>query len=321
MIIDFEEKDHCYSVNGEIASISITELLAKHNLAPNYAGVKKEILEERANQGKIVHQDLEYILNKKNYTPTTEQGKNFKKWVENNLDCGVAEQRLALIYKKTLIIAGTADVMGLLKDGSYLVADHKNTSKFHREYVSWQVSLLDYFARKIGKEKINGKAINWKGATNFKCFHYDTKTGEMTPYELEKVDDVEIVKLLECEYSGTTYQRPVLVVEKDVIARFEQAEMAIVEIEKAYKEAEAIAKSMREEFCKLMGEQGIKTYITPNGLIKVNYIAASESFRVDSTKLRREYPLIYEKVVKPSTKKAYVTITKIDSLDKLIEER
>lgn len=308
MIIEFEEKDHCYSVNGDIASISVTELIAKHGLAPKYRGVKKEVLEESAKKGKEVHEDLEFILNKKNYTPKTKQGENFKKWVDENLDCGVGEQKLALIYKG-MIIAGTADIMAILKDGAYLVADHKNTSKFHREYVSWQVSLLDYMARKIGKEKVNGKALNWKGASKFKCFHYDTKTGDMTVHELEKVPDEEIEKLIQAEYNGQLYERAVLVVDNNFVAKFEEMEAALVAATKQYKKIEEDAKKFREEMCQLMGEQGIKTYVTPNALIQITYTPESEQFRVDSGKLKREYPLVYEKVVKPSKKKAYITIT------------
>ena len=319
MIIDFEEKSHCYSVNGDIASISVTELLKKHKLSPNYGTVSEELLKESAERGKIVHKDLENVLNEKNYTPTTQQGINFKKWVDENLDCGVGEQMLAYNYKG-IIIAGTADIMAIAKNKIYIVADHKNTSKFHREYVSWQVSLLDYFARKLEKEKVNGKLLNWPGATRFICFHYDPKTGEMSVYELDKVPDSEIERLLECEYKGEIYQRPLLVVDKDLASQFESAEQMFLQIKTQYEQAKETVEKMREELANLMGEQGIKSYTTPNNLIKVTYIAASEGFRVDQTKLKREYPLVYEKVVKPSKKKAYVTISKIDSLEELIEE-
>ena len=55
MQVDFEEKDHVYFVNGEIASISVTELLHKHGLAPNYGTTPKERLEASAQKGKEVH--------------------------------------------------------------------------------------------------------------------------------------------------------------------------------------------------------------------------------------------------------------------------
>ena len=169
MIVDFEEKGHIYSVNGEIASISVTELLTKHGLSP-YSGANKAKMKESADVGKEIHKDLEDILNVAGYEPKTEQGKQFAEWVKENLDCGVGEQMLGF-ESNGLVIAGTADVMAIAKDKTLIIADHKNTSQFHREYVSWQVSILDYFARKLGKEKINGKLLNWKGAKRFICFH------------------------------------------------------------------------------------------------------------------------------------------------------
>ena len=195
MIVDFEEKGHIYSVNGEIASISVTELLTKHGLSP-YSGVNKAKMKESADVGKEIHKDLEDILNVAGYEPKTEQGKQFAEWVKENLDCGVGEQMLGF-ESNGLVIAGTADVMAIAKDKTLIIADHKNTSQFHREYVSWQVSILDYFARKLGKEKINGKLLNWKGAKRFICFHYDPKTGKMTAHELNKVADEEIERLIE----------------------------------------------------------------------------------------------------------------------------
>ena len=68
MVIDFNEKDHIYFINGEIATISVTELLAKHNLSPSYDGVDKELISKAAEEGKKVHADLEKIFSEKEYT-------------------------------------------------------------------------------------------------------------------------------------------------------------------------------------------------------------------------------------------------------------
>lgn len=307
MLISLDEKQHIYSVNGDIASISVTELLAKHGLAPNFKGVNKKTLKENADIGKKVHKDLENVLNVAKYTPTTPQGVNFDKWVKENLDCGVGEQLLAYEYNG-MIIAGTADVMGILKNGLYIVADHKNTAKFHREYVSWQVSLLDYFARNLGNEKINGKALNWKGASKFYCFHYDKKTGEMTPYELEKVADVEIERLIECEYKGEIYKRPALVIDSEIRDRFLQAEQKLAEIELIHKQAKNTVEELRAEMLRLFEEQGITKWESPNGLLEVTYVAPADIVGVDSKKLKEEYPIVFSKCQKITNKKAYVRV-------------
>jgi hypothetical protein len=307
MIVDFEEKGHIYSVNGEIASISVTELLTKHGLSP-YGGANKAKMKESADVGKAIHKDLEDILNVAGYEPKTEQGKQFAEWVKENLDCGVGEQMLGF-DSNGLVIAGTADVMAIAKDKTLIVADHKNTSQFHREYVSWQVSILDYFARKLGKEKINGKLLNWKGAKRFICFHYDTKTGKMTPHELNKVADEEIERLLDCELHDEIYQRPMLVVDTELQQKYLQAEENFIAFEKQVKAVQKVRDDLRAEMLRLFEEQGIKSWESPDGKLLVTYIPQTEQVRVDSTKLKTKFPQVFTECQKLSKVKSQIRVT------------
>lgn len=306
MQVSFEEKGHIYSVNGEIASISVTELLTKHKLSP-YSGVNNARMKDSADVGKAIHKDLEDILNVASYEPKTEQGKQFAEWVKENLDCGVGEQMLG--YESNgLVIAGTADVMAIAKDKTLIIADHKNTSQFHREYVSWQVSLLDYFARKLGKEKVNGKILNWKGAKRFICFHYDPKTGKMTTYELDKVSDEEIERLLDCELHDEIYQRPMLVIDPELQVQFLRAEEYLAQVELTYKLAEENAKTIREQMLNLFEKQGIKSWESPTGKVKVTYVEPSERLSVDSAKLKKDYPQVFSECQKLSKVKAQIRV-------------
>ena len=307
MIVDFEEKGHIYSVNGEIASISVTELLTKHGLSP-YSGVNKSKMKESADVGKEIHKDLENILNEPAYEPKTEQGKQFAEWVKENLDCGVGEQMLG--YESNgLVIAGTADVMAIAKDKTLIIADHKNTSQFHREYVSWQVSILDYFARKLGKEKINGKLLNWKGAKRFICFHYDPKTGKMTAHELNKVADEEIERLLDCELHNEIYQRPMLVIDPELQQKYLQAEENFIDFEKQIKAVQKVRDDLRAEMLRLFEEQGIKSWESPDGKLLVTYIPQTEQVRVDSTKLKTKFPQVFTECQKLSKVKSQIRVT------------
>lgn len=307
MVIEFEEKGHIYSVNGEIASISVTELLTKHGLSP-YSGGNKAKMKESADKGKEVHKDLENVLNVASYEPKTEQGKQFAEWVKDNLDCGVGEQMLGF-ESNGLVIAGTADVMAIAKDRSLIIADHKNTSQFHREYVSWQVSILDYFARKLGKEKINGKILNWKGAKRFVCFHYDPKTGNMTAYDLDKVADEEIERLLDCELHDEIYQRRTLVVDPELETKYLLAEQTFMAVEKQAKELQKIRDDLRAELLKLFEEQKIKSWESPDKKLLVTYIPQAEQIRVDSAKLKTKFPQVFTECQKISKVKSQIRVT------------
>ena len=303
MTIDFDEKKHIYSVDGDIAAISVTELLHKHGLAPDYKGVSKAVLKAAATRGKEIHKDLEYIVNCKDYKPTTAQGELFDEWVKRKVDCAVGEQVLAYDYNG-MIVAGTADIIGFEKGGTAFVGDHKTTSVFDKEYVSWQTSLLDYMLRKNNGRLINGKPIHWRGASKFLCFWYKDET--MKIEELEKVSDTEIERLLQCELNGEKYTRPELVLADDLKTQVELVEIVLAECEEKYKTAKANAEKLREQLLQEMERQGIKSYETEN--IKVTYVAPIDRLSVDSKKLKNEFPQAYTACQKLTQVKASVRI-------------
>ena len=140
MVVEFNEENHNYSINGDIAKLSVTELLAKHKLAPSYP--KTQIVRDSAEYGKTVHKDLENCIFFM-YEPQTWEGKQFKEWLKQNaFDDLVAEKSLGLDHEG-LLIGGTADLI-CWKDNELWIVDHKTTSTVHKKAVMWQVNLLDY---------------------------------------------------------------------------------------------------------------------------------------------------------------------------------
>lgn len=305
MIIDFEPRKHVYSVDGEIARVSVTELLAKHGLAPDYTKADREVLQASADKGKEIHKDLENIFHVAKYEPKTEQGKAFKEWVKANVDVACAEQVLGFTHNG-MSIAGTADIMGFLKDGTRFIGDHKTTSKFHREYVTWQVSILDYFARRLFGELVNGRDLKWTGAKKFYCFQF---TPELKVYELDKIEDVEIEKLLDCEFQNIKYCRPQLYLDKDMRDRWLLAEKILAEKKAEYEQADKDCKEIREALGKAMEKQGVSYWVSPNKMVRATYVAPSSKIVVDDDKLMKEYPFVYAKCQKIKRTNSYVKIT------------
>lgn len=304
MIITFNNKEHTYTVDGEIASISVTELLRKHGLAPDYSAVKDSVLEKKRQKGKAIHADLENVCNSNRYTPKTEEGKKFKAWANENLSGAIAEQTLAF-RNGDIIIAGTADIMAIGKNGDTIIADHKNMAKVHKESVAWQISLYDYFARQLKSEEINGKPLNWHGATKFLCFQYDN--GEMKTLELEPISDTEIERLLWAELNGETYKKPELELSGALQAKIEKAELAVISAEQVLAKAKAQAIALREELVKQMKEQKVKTFETDK--LKITYVEPSVRNTVDTKILQQFYPMQYLNCLKKTTVKEQVKIT------------
>ena len=58
-----------------------------------------------------------------------------------------------------------------------------------------------------------------------------------------------------------------------------------------------------------MEELEIDKYVTPDVSLTINYFPERTSKRLDSTKLKKELPDIYEEYLKDSTTKSYVKLT------------
>lgn len=305
MNIVFNKKNHQYIVDGEIASLSVTQLLRKHGLAPNYSNVKEEVLNAKAELGTYIHAELESIIKNKDYQIETAEGEAFKRYLDKFVDGACAEQMVAYNYQG-MIIAGTADVVGFYKDSKKgcFVADHKTTANINKEYVSWQTSILDYMFRHANI--INDKVWKWKGADEFLCFHY-TKDGDMEVIKLDKIDDSEIEALFEAEYNGKIYQRKQLVLDPEVEMGIEMVTDTLKKLNKRVEQAEAQQKKYKEIILKAMEEQGIKSVECGN--LKITYVYPQDKMCVDKDKLKAEYPQVYPKVLKTSHTNAYITIT------------
>ena len=308
MEILFNKDLHQYSVNKEIAGISVTQLLRKHGLAPSYNGVSAEVLNAKAERGTSIHKDLECLIKHPNYTPMTTEGEAFKKYIDDFIDAATAEQLLAYKYK-AMWVAGTADVVGFFKkkDKGCFVADHKTTYSINKEYVSWQCSILDYMLRHLN-EPINGKVIKWKGANELLCFHYD-KDGELTVIKLDRVPDEEIEALFEAEYTGQIYQRKELVVEDEIKGNLAQIRATLESINAQKKQLEQQEAKYKEIILQKMEEQGIKSFEDKESGLKLTYVGQQERVMVDGAKLLKFYPEIYAECTKISKQKAYVKVS------------
>ena len=298
MVVEFNEENHVYSINGDIAKLSVTELLAKHKLAPCYP--KTQYVKDSAEYGKNVHKDLENCIFFM-YEPQTWEGKQFKEWLKQNaFDNLIAEKSLGIDYEG-LLVGGTADLI-CWKGDELWVIDHKTTTTIHKKAVTWQVNLLDYMAQ--------FNFDTYRRATGFKCLHYDRTTQQMNVVELEKIADEEIEKLLECELNDEIYtQLGVENIDKDLQMQVEQAEKLFAIKEMEYKQAKAEVEQFRQKLCEVFEQNNIEHWESPNKIVSVTYVKPTTQKSVDTDKLKTSYPDIYNECLKTTTKKGYIKIT------------
>lgn len=97
--------------------------------------------------------------------------------------------------------------------------------------------------------------------------------------------------------------------ENDQMLIDDEAVKQIVKFERNALKINILKEQIREQALAKMEELGIDKYVSPDGSLAINYFPERTSKRLDSTKLKKELPDIYEEYLKDSTTKSYVKLT------------
>lgn len=290
-VLGFDEKTHRY-YNAETGEtiISVTQLLAKHGLAPNYGYVDPEVLKRKAEAGTLVHKEIERWINE-GVDGLTLEFQAFKAFAE--------EQGLHDMFSEEMvcndIVAGTLDLIADDKDGAHILFDIKTTYDKHPFEWAWQISLYAY----LTKEVFDGYAVIWVR---------EDKDGEvrLEAIPVERIPDESIEALLECERQGTIYKQEITVLSNDDIAALMDVEAFIYETEAKLKEAKEREEAIKAAALEAMKKNNLKTFET--GKLKFTYVAPSVRKTVDTKKLQAEQPEVYNAYLKESTVKESLRI-------------
>lgn len=287
--IRFDEANHQYFLvgkDGEKELISVTTLLKKHGLTPDYSFVNENVLEAKADRGTIVHKELEaYIKNGEvGFTSELEIFINF--CLTNNI---TPKQSEFIVFNND--IAGTVDITGTIGKETFL-GDFKTTSSLNKEAVSWQLSLYQYLTGKKFDKLI--------------CFHFKDENS-LRSVEISPIPTEEIERLIECESNFVLYERKSLEIDFVDAEKILSVQRALKTLDLKKKELEDQEKEMKQALIKKMEENGVKSI--DNDLFKITYVEGYERESIDSTRLKKEKPEIAAEYIKSSTVKASVRIT------------
>ena len=172
------DKDtHTYWHGEDKINISVTQLLRKHGISPNYGAVDSEMLEAASRKGTLVHEEIEMYIKYGTIGFTEEFGQYLE--AIQGYEPMLSEHTVGSL---TYSIAGTIDLVANKGD---VLADFKTTYSMHKESVAWQLSLLAYLGGYTPKKLL--------------AFHLGKKTkAGWSIVEVEKIDEREIIKLLAC---------------------------------------------------------------------------------------------------------------------------
>ena len=288
--VKFNKKNHTYTLikeNGEKCNlVSVTTLLKKHGISPDYSNVNENVLEAKAERGSVIHEELEQYINHKQIGFT-----------------GELEQFIAACKAKNILpsksefmvwndeIAGTVDVAGVI-DGQTFLGDFKTTVTLHREAVAWQLSLYAYLLN----EKFD----------KLLCIHFpDAETCKVV--EIQPIPTEEIERLLECERNCELYQKKTLELDTVSCEKIITIQQELKSLDDRKKELEQTESELKKMLIEKMEETGVKSI--DNDYFKITYIAPSIRETLDSAKLKKELPEVANQYVKTTAIKASVRIT------------
>jgi len=288
--VKFNKKNHtCILTKDDgrkIDLVSVTTLLKKHGLSPDYGNVDEKILKAKAERGSVIHEELEQYINHKQLGFTSELEQFISKCKEQNILPSKSE---FMVWNDE--VAGTVDVAGLI-DGQTFIGDFKTTATLHREAVAWQLSLYAYLMNENFDKMI---AIHFPDENTCKIV------------ELKPIPKEEIEKLFECERNCELYQKKTLELDTASCEKIMTIQQELKALDSRKKELEETEAELKNMLIAKMEETGVKSI--DNDYFRITYTAPTTQDRIDSTRLKKELPEIAKEYTKTTPVKAKITIT------------
>ena len=287
-MLEFDKTDHQYRLDGR-PLISVTQLMKKHGLAPDYSGIDPAVLERAAERGTLVHKEIEDYI-KHGAAGFTKEFVDFADYLDNcDLTAKASEETV-----NNDICAGTIDLLMENDCGDKIIADIKTTATLNIEAVSWQLSIYN---------ALLGYPCNYAEA-----FHFG-KDGALKVVGVAFKPKEEIERLFQCEREGTIYQQAdaLDIITSQQVAAIEAAEQIIAQAEAEKRAAEDKIAEIKVALLSEMEKRAVKTVETDR--VKITYVLPQTRTTIDSARLKKERPEIAEEYSKTTQIGASVRLT------------
>lgn len=283
----FDPTSHSYMLDDETLLMGVTQLMRKHNLGADYSGIPESVLKKAAAIGSELHKEIQDYENGETIL-ATELIDEYKK-----LGLRFIESEYQVSDFQTVASAIDMVYEGSSKD-SVILVDIKSTEKLHRRALDWQLGIY----RTLFERQNPG--VNVEGLF---CLHIDKKARRVNGlYPIDGVSDEEVDALLQAERDGLIYvdenDKPCadVVLNEDELQSYIEQAVKIAELKATIKQIEGWMKAYDERMLAYMVDNNIDEMSAPGGVFKMT--AAYTQARVDSSKLKKTWPAVYEKCVK-----------------------
>ena len=292
--IRFEEETHTYYLNDN-PLISTTQLMQKHNLAPDYSNVPTSVLNKKADKGTKIHAEIERWIKTGEFDFDCEmETLRFIAYAERNKLKFLSSE--LLVYDD--LVGGTIDIVLENENGQIEIWDNKTTYDVHKEAVSWQISIYrKLYERLYNKEVVGGG-----------CFHLSKNDFEAIPIQMKNREDVE--ELFEAERNGNLYE--MMLKDNEAITNLEQLQKKLSALDEQKKAIENQIKEFKQRCLEEMNSRGLTKfeYVSNDGdKLALTLVAESSTEDIDKDMLKEDYPDIYNQYKVEKKKASYLKIT------------
>lgn len=297
MTVTFNPTNHTYVTDEGKILISVTQLLRKHSITPDFSGVKKDVLEFKAQRGTMIHKELEDFIKNGEIGFTSE----FEFFREN------IYPRFRFMLSECILFtdkyAGTADIIALDFNDNLWIIDTK-TGQVHKDPTRWQLSLYLTALFWMLEHGINVLDLDKNVSVHLAIF--DAKEEDSRFYEVAQIPYENVQKLLKCEEEEIVYGTD-SALDASLADKALQFECIIKTIKAQQKKYEEDYAKLKSQILTAMQKNSIKNFSTDS--ISITVKSAYDQTRVDSDKLKSSYPDIYKACTKISHCKESLTIT------------
>ena len=302
----FDENAHTYTLDG--VRLSGVTAIVKWMFPDTYKDIPQSVLEKAAEHGSLIHKKCEQYDN----CGFGDDLPEVKEYVRLKKENGLTTAENEYLVDDGKNIASSIDVVfDEDEKGCYPLADIKTTSKIHKNNVSLQLSIYAYLFEKCNKGKKAGRLfVIWLPKEQY---------GKAELMELNRIsatDCKKIVKAYLAKEDSTPYREKYFgakgtstelePIEEALPVHLKDAEDMIISIENSVKELEAKKEVIKQRLYELMVKHNVKKWQSD----RLQLIRKLDSTRetLDSTKLKKNYPEVYQECKKVSAVKGSLTI-------------
>ena len=302
----FDRESHTYTKDGKELS-GVTPIV--HWLFPEtYAGIPQFVMEAAADYGHMIHSACQM-----SDVVGIAEHESVIAYQELKQACG-----LTTIANEYLIsndeIASSIDVVCSEdgKDGDALI-DIKTTSRVHHDHLSAQLSIYAWLYEAQTRRKVGNLYCCWLPKKRYgetamipvKRIPILVCEFIVRQYLAGETNDESRVMLQDCGIYSEDVM-PQLVTEQ-IPVQYSDVVDEVISIETELKTLKEREKTLKDGLLALMRENGVKKW-EGDGLT-MTYVAETTRKAVDSTKLKKEYPEVYEACMRESKVSDSIKIT------------